>query len=309
MKRSLPNRILRLAAVLLLFVGAAELLLVFSVMLNHRRGEESAPAPLIRAALEAGGMERVEFYSSDGTLLVGDLMGDFRTRPVVVFAHGYRDRRRSGDPLAHALLDAGYAAFLFDFRGSGASGGTFTGAGAIEGPDVEAALRFLESSREVSSDRTAYVGFSMGAVAGLMAAPALSRPAAVVLIAPYARMEETFEARTLRYAQSRLRPLFTPALWVFRQVLGVDIRTVNPCLHAGLLAPAPLLLIGADDDWRAPRQDLETIFQAAQRPKEIFVLRQANHLALAKMGPAVRSPILKFLQGRLPPAPAAKAGR
>ncbi|MFH0946032.1 MAG: alpha/beta fold hydrolase [Planctomycetota bacterium] len=309
MKRSLPIRILRLAALLLLLAGAAELLLVLSVMVNHRRGDEPAPEPLVRAALQAGGMERVEFYSSDGTLLVGDLMGDFVTRPVVVFGHGYRDRRRSGDPLAYALLEAGYAALLFDFRGSGASGGTFTGIGAIEGPDVEAALRFLEGSRGVRPGRTAYVGFSMGAAAGLMAAPALSRLAAVVLIAPYARMEETFEARTLRYAQSRLRPMFAPALWVFRQVLGVDSRNVNPYRHAGDLAPAPLLLIGAGGDWRAPQSDLDLIFKAAREPKKLIVLEPADHRILAGMGPGVQAPILDFLNERLPPRSPDQAGR
>jgi alpha-beta hydrolase superfamily lysophospholipase len=47
--------------------------------------------------------------------------------PVVVFAHGLRSGRRSPRslPIAEALIQAGIAAFLFDFTGHGDSEGTF----------------------------------------------------------------------------------------------------------------------------------------------------------------------------------------
>ena len=292
-------RMLRLVLLLVVLSALAQLLLIFGVMTNHRRGDEPAPGALVHKALASGGMERVEFYSADGTVLRGDLMGDISSRPVVVYGHGFRDRRRSGDHLADTLLDAGYAVFLFDFRGCGASDGALTGAGSIEGPDVAAALRYLEGARRVPPERIAYVGFSMGAVAGLLSGGALSELAAVVLIAPYARLEETFEARTMRFAQSRLRPLFTPALWVFQQVLGVDVAAVNPWEHAASIAPAPLLLIGGADDWRAPTADLERILQQARQPKRLITIEQANHRDLLRLEPPVMGAVTSFLRERL----------
>jgi len=299
MTRKLPARLLRLLLLLAVLLAAVEVLVVFTILTNHKRGDQPAPNSLVAQALAAGGLERVEFYSADGTVLRGDLMGDLAADPVVVYGHGYRDRRRSGDHFARTLLASGYAVFLFDFRGSGASDGAFTGAGAIEGPDVAAALRYLESSRKVPPARTAYVGFSMGAAAGLLSRGALSRLSAVVLIAPYARLDETFEARTLRFAQSRLRPWFSPALWIFQQVLSVEVGTINPCEHAAEIAPAPLLLIGGADDWRAPRSDLERIFRNAREPKRLVLLEGTGHIDLLRMGPPVMEPVMKFLGERL----------
>ncbi len=295
------SRLARSLSLLLVLLVLLQVAVAFGILVSHRRGEAPPGRALTEAALAAGGLERVEFYSEDGVKLVGDLLGDTSRSPVVVFGHGYRDRRRGGDPLAQELLARGYAVLLFDFRGSGASGGAFSGAGALEGRDVAAALRWLERARGVPAARTAYVGFSMGAAAALMTASSLSRLAAVVLIAPYARLEDTCEARARHFLGLPLRPCFSPALAIFDKVLGVDCRQVNPVEHAAEVAPAPLLLLGAAGDWRVPPRELEAILAAARPPKEMIVLNCASHLQLGTLGPEVRQPVLEHLARFLPP--------
>lgn len=295
------SRLARLLSVLLVLLVLVQATVAFAILISHRRGEAPPGPELTEAALAAGGLERVEFYAQDGVKLVGDLLGDPSRSPVVVFGHGYRDRRRGGDPLALELLARGYAVLLFDFRGSGASGGAFSGAGAVEGRDVAAALRWLERARGVPAARTAYVGFSMGAAAGLMAAHSLGRLAAVVLIAPYARLEDTCEARARHFLGLPLRPLFSPAMAIFDKVLGVDCRRVNPVEHAAEIAPAPLLLIGAAGDWRVPPSVLEAILAAAREPKELIVLNCASHVRLSYLGADVLQPVLEHLARFLPP--------
>lgn len=297
------RRWLLLLAFVLVVAGLFQPALILAVLTNHRRGEAAAPASLVRQAIAAGGMEQIEFHAGDGLRLRGDLLGDVRTRPVVVFGHGYRDWRRQGDPLATELLARGYAVLLFDFRGSGASDGAFTGAGAIEAPDVRAALAHLERTRGVPPERTAYVGFSMGAAAGLLAAPALARLAAVVLIAPYTCLEETFEVRTRAVAGLPLRPVFAPALLLFDALLDVRCTDVRPVDHAALLAGVPLLVLGAADDWRVPPAGLREIVRRAGAEAVLEVLETGGHFTLARLGPEVRRPIVAFLTERLPPVP------
>lgn len=299
-RRSVAARLARWILLAALLVLAAQALLALTVLTNHRRGEAAPRPDLLARAVAAGGRETVEFYTEDGLCLAGEVLGDAARRPVVVFGHGYRDRRRSGDPLASDLLERGYAVFLFDFRGSGASDGYFTGAGSIEAADVRAALLYVERVRNVPARRTAYVGFSMGAAAALLAGPALKDLAAIALIAPYARLEQTFEARTLHFGGIPLRPFFDPALFLLERVLDVRIARVNPVQHAGDAAPAPLLLLGGSSDWRAPAADLEAIRAAAGRPAELILLERQDHLDLARLGRSVREPILKFLERRLP---------
>lgn len=295
------RKLLRCILLLLILIALSQVLLVLILLTNTRRGDVPAAAALVKKALDAGGMARVEFYAEDGLLLRGDLLGDPASRPVVVFGHGFRDRRRAGDPLAHPLLELGYAVLLFDFRGSGASHGRFSGAGAIESPDVIAALRYLEGARNVPRSRIAYVGFSMGASTALLCAGALSDLAAVVLIAPYARLEGALEARTRRFAGLALRPIFSPALSLYERLLHVDLRSIEPVRSSALLAPAPLLLLGGQEDWRSPPADLQAILQQAGQPKELRLLPGHDHLDLRALGPAVLDQVLPFLTRHLPP--------
>ncbi len=298
-RRSLVRRLLRGTIFLLVVTVLAEPALVLAILTNPRRGDAPPDRTLLAQALPLGGLEQVDFPTEDGLVLRGDRIGAL-DRPVVVFGHGYRDRRRQGDPLAKALLARGYSVLSFDFRGSGDSDGAFTAIGAREAEDVRAALRHL-AARGVPPERTAYVGFSMGGAAGLLAGDALASLAAVVVIAPYNRLLETFERRSTRFGVP-LRPWLEPAVRMFGWAHDVDPATVRPIDGASAIAPAPLLILGARDDWRAPPDGLEELFGAASEPKRLEILPRGNHLDLARLGPDVRAPIVQFLETHLRPA-------
>lgn len=71
--------------------------------------------------------------------------------------------------LCRALAARGIAALRFNFRGVGASQGSFA-QGVGEGADVAAALAHLGGLGEVDGDRLGLVGYSFGAVVALHAA-------------------------------------------------------------------------------------------------------------------------------------------
>ena len=65
-----------------------------------------------------------------------------------------------------ALVERGWAALRFNFRGAGCSAGSFDG-GHGEIDDVTGAADFLCAQAEVDPDRLAVVGYSFGAEVGL----------------------------------------------------------------------------------------------------------------------------------------------
>lgn len=281
-----------LGSVVLLLIGQASLLLAF---VRPTTGHVQAGDALRAAALAAGGIESVEFRSGDGLLLRGEILGDLR-RPVVLFGHGYRGRRRQGDGLAGELLRAGCAVLLFDFRGNGESDGSLTYVGAREAEDVHAAIRYLTLARNVPAQRMAYVGVSMGAAAGLLAADHLAPLRAVALIAPYADLFAAFEARTLAYLGLPIRPWFEPARRMTTRLFGIDPARVRPIDHAALLAETPTLLIGGEADLRVPPGDLHRIADRLGPRGTIHILPGLEHDAVCRLRGEPTAQILAFLR-------------
>ena len=83
--------------------------------------------------------------------------------------------------IARVLAEAGISALRFNFRGVGASEGTFdNGRGEVD--DVAGALNWLGTQPEVDQERLALVGYSFGAIMALFQAARTELPRALVLI-------------------------------------------------------------------------------------------------------------------------------
>ena len=99
--------------------------------------------------------------------------------------------------LVRAVTGIGAAALRFNFRGVGASEGSYDD-GKGEADDVLAALGALRSQPEVNADRVALAGYSFGAAVMLRAASDRDDLAAVIAVAnPTRRWETRVEIHTL----------------------------------------------------------------------------------------------------------------
>jgi alpha-beta hydrolase superfamily lysophospholipase len=107
--------------------------------------------------------------------------------PIVVMAHGLSGTRRDRlGPFAERFAEAGVAAFLFDHRGFGDSGGEpdlFDPARQLD--DWRAAIAFSRSLSGIDPDRVATFGSSMGGGNALAAAADDRRVAAAVSQVPF----------------------------------------------------------------------------------------------------------------------------
>jgi pimeloyl-ACP methyl ester carboxylesterase len=278
----------RLAGIGLGMTALLQLVLVLVFVLNPRCAPSTAP-----------GARTFETPTKGGLVLRGETSGDPSVQPVVVYAHGYRRNRRDADPLIPDLVAAGFAVTTFDFRGSGASDGVFTTAGAMEAWDVAAVVRDLIEKRGTRPERVAIVGFSMGAVATALAAPQLPKVGAVVLIAPYASLEETIEARTRRWAHVGARPWLTPALFLCERWFGIDSKAVSPEATIGTLGETPLLLVAGAADWRAPPAVVRRMFERAGAGRAIAELPGFDHMDLERFPNALRDRVVGFLRSTM----------
>jgi uncharacterized protein len=158
-------------------------------------------------------LKKVEcYFESDGTTCAGTLMlpDGAEHHPVIVMAHGFANIRTARLPVfAESFVETGYAAFLFDYRTFGDSGGEprhWVHPGRqIE--DWEAAIEYVKSRPEVDASRMILWGtsFSGGHVLQLAASrpelkavisqvPHVSGPATSRLVHPGTVLKTTLAA-------------------------------------------------------------------------------------------------------------------
>jgi len=115
---------------------------------------------------------RVSFPSGrlvlEGILAIPEGAGPF---PAVIVCHPHPLYGGSMDnnvvySISETLIQASLASFKFNFRGVGGSQGEF-GQGTGEQEDVEAAIAFISTVKEVDSKRIGLAGYSAGAGFGL----------------------------------------------------------------------------------------------------------------------------------------------
>ena len=139
--------------------------------------------------------------------------------------------------LARSLSDAGIAALRFHFRGVDMSEGSFDG-GVGEIDDATAAMEYLSLSENVDASRVGIAGYSFGAAVALAAASRSNLPQAIVSIACPSR--------------------------VFNEMSAQE-----------LLLPKMLILGEHDHDF--PAQQFKFMARRFTEPKNIEVIRGADH--------------------------------
>lgn len=121
----------------------------------------------------------------EGIVAIPEGAGHF---PAVIVCHPhplYGGSMDNGvvDSLCETLTKASFVSFKFNFRGVGGSQGEFDG-GIGEQADVEAAISFVSTLKEVDSSRIGLAGYSAGAGFGFPAGHSDDRIKALAAISP-----------------------------------------------------------------------------------------------------------------------------
>lgn len=243
-------------------------------------------------------VEAVGFESSDGVRLSGVLyMPDSVPAPAVIVCHGYDKRGFRGyalfEQMARTACQSGFVALVFDFRGCGSSSGEF-GYGWDEQKDLEAAVSFLLSRREVRQNGVFIVGHSLGGAVALYVSEKDSRIKGVVLWAvphDHAYNIKRFITRSRGWLSWYLFLLvsyvdvvvpvgrfWSLRVWGFslrpRDVRRrlMKLREVDVLRRLGHL---PVLIVNGSADVLSGLEEAKWNYEAAAGPKELVVIESA----------------------------------
>ena len=180
--------------------------------------------------------------------------------------------------LAERICQQGFAIFIFNFRGTGASGGNLDLLGWTR--YLEAVIDYLSSSSEVDGSRLSLLGFSGGAAVSVYVASKDSRVSSVAACACPA--EFTFHTKADG----------PPAIINHFRNIGVfrdknfphsaeewlnNFDLVSPVQHIAEIAPRPLLLVHGSQDDTVNVTHAYKLFDRARQPKQLSIVDGAGH--------------------------------
>ena len=236
--------------------------LAMAIAATHRPRQAVSPADLGRP------YQQVTVHTSDGLALAGWYVRSRNGAAVISYP-----TRKGKLPQARMLVRHGYGVLLLDARGYDGSDGAPNMFGWGETKDLDAAVDWVRSQRDVHAGRVGGVGFSVGGEMMLEAAAQNPRLRAVV--------SEGAGIRSIReellYGARGIPALPTQAV----QTAAVTVLsgTAPPASLRELvqqIAPRPVFLISAEHGVES--EDLnESFYRAAGEPKQLWQVEGAGH--------------------------------
>lgn len=266
------------AVLLAVVLPAAAVAVALSFRLTHRF-ELSNPRSPAEVGLE---FEDVSLDTEDGLRLRGWWIPCRGSERAIVQLHGHSGSMDPDLGYVPAWHAAGYNVLMFDFRAHGRSEGRLSTFGYLECLDVLAAARWARQARGMR--RVALVGFSLGAMAALLAAPLSPDVDAVVADGSPARIRSAITVWGLERGVPRwlARVLSRLVLLGASLRLRANLFRYEPVRWVGRIAPRPLLIIHGDLDQYCP--DFEEL-RAAAVGAELWRLPDVGHVQASQVYP------------------------
>jgi uncharacterized protein len=256
--------------VVLLWVGIPVARAGALVITNPFRSSSARPTGLP--------VRQVHFPAADGVRIAGWLVGSSRPALIVILVPGFKAGSTSMVPYARLLYKGGYDALLYDSRGVGGSGGSFT-LGVREVDDVLGAVAYLDGRPHLNHRRYGVLGVSLGAGVAIVAAARSPRIAAVVADSAYTDQHRTVDRLdSLVFGGVRV-PLAPIAPWTVDHLIGVSLHHFSPLHAVSRLSPRPLLLIHSrhDSNPTTPLAGAQALRAAAGSHASLWIAPKGGH--------------------------------
>jgi len=220
----------------------------------------------------------------EGLNLVGEVyIPQQQPCPALCLCHGIPrgipDPNDRGYPfLAERFSKAGFLTLIFNFRGTGDSGGNFDILGWTR--DLETVIEYIYNMREVEKDKISLMGFSGGAAVSAYVASEDPRVSSLVLCSCPAEFHLVTDVTRAKSMIEHFRRVgiirdgnFPPSVdeWLD------SFSQLSPINRIEKISPRPLLIVqGTEDDVVDP-QDAWALYNSAGEPKDILLVEGAGH--------------------------------
>jgi len=243
----------------------------------------------------------------DGLNIVGQLYLPAGRAPysTVCVCHGIPARipdlhDRGYAALAEQICQRGFAVLIFNFRGTGDSGGNLDILGWIR--DLKAMIDYLSTLPEVDKSRLSLLGFSGGAAVSVYVAAQDNRVSAVVACACPAEFAFFTQADNPSSLIDHFRSIgairdsdFPPSAQEWLN--GFEL--VSPINYVAGISPRPLLLVHGSQDETVEVSQAHRLYARAGEPKQLIIVEGAGHRL--RHSEEAMAMVLDWLKSHTPP--------
>jgi len=200
--------------------------------------------------------------------------------PTVCVCHGIPagipDPGDRGYPaLAEQICRHGFGVLIFNFRGTGASGGNLDILGWTR--DLKAVIDYLCALPEVDRSRLCLLGFSGGAAVSIYVASPDKRVSSVVACACPAEFTKLDEVQSLIDHYRSIGAIrdkdFPPSAEEWLN----GFKLVKPIDYVAKISPRPLLLVHGRNDETVVVSEAYKLYDKAGEPKKLVIVEGAGH--------------------------------
>ena len=219
----------------------------------------------------------VEVESEDGlTLRAQYLENESPNGKTVILAHGYKGNSEQMPEITRYYYEEGFNILKPDARGHGKSEGNYIGYGWKDRLDVKEWINLLIN--EKGQDAIFLHGFSMGAATVLMTSgeDLPDEVKGIIADSGYTSVNEEL-AHQLKYLYHLPAfPIMEVTSVVTKMRAGYTFKEAS-ALEQVKKNRLPLFIIHGDQDELVPTQMANRLYEAANSPKEIWIVPGAGH--------------------------------
>jgi alpha/beta superfamily hydrolase len=204
--------------------------------------------------------------------------------PAVCICHGIpagisEEKKDGGYPeLAGRMCREGFAVFIFNFRGTGESGGNFDLAGWAR--DLEAVIDYLWELSELERAHLSLLGFSGGAAIAIYVAAndkRVSCVAACACPAEFTFLSGVDEPQKIVDYFRGIGIIRDEGFPASAEKWLNDFNEVRPSDYIAGIAPRPLLLVHGNKDETVDVDHARGLYERAGKPKQLTIIDGAGH--------------------------------
>jgi len=213
--------------------------------------------------------ENVTFESSDGLKLKAWFIPSNKSNDTIIVMHGYPTNKADVLPFSMFLLKR-FNVFLFDFRSFGESEGSYTTAGFKEVKDLDGAVKYLKSRKDVKN--IGVLGFSLGGSVAIMNKN--NDVKAIVADSAYSSLNNIIEVMYKNFYF--LKQPFVYLTRIYGKIFfNIDPKDISPATAIKNI-DKPVLIIHGDKDRQIPVNEAHRLHNA-NKDSKLWIVKNADH--------------------------------